>query len=391
MTTVFIVSPTESVITTRGKRHPNLASYLVSKDIDVFYITSTINHAEKRLFTPQEVSAALKETEYKTEYINAGIYYKNISIKRVFWNFIFSIKVFLVLIKYARAGDVLVFPSRPPELMLVARILKMLREVKLFLDVEDIWPDAFLVKNRLQRAAFYSYCNLINKLSISSFDAGVHVSPNFKAWLERYSPSYISEFAPLGITQEDFKSEHKKYYKDKSFEGLKIFYGGTLSLQFDILPLIKAISQSTTNFKIVLAGDSGDGDRFEEVMSCIKENCIDYEFCGLLDKKAFINKIGQSDIVVVPMISGGLPKKFFDAMGSIKPVLCLGSGGVAQEVVNYNLGWVAGFDENEILALLDSINRTSLDEKIENVSKVVAHYLEENSLIKIYSGIEGLI
>src|SRR5690606_4610268 len=80
---VHIVSPTESLITQRGKRHPNLASFLVKNGIDVNYITSTINHADKRLFSRDEILEGRNAAPYPICFLSSGIYKKNISLARV--------------------------------------------------------------------------------------------------------------------------------------------------------------------------------------------------------------------------------------------------------------------------------------------------------------------
>mgnify|MGYP003149311595 CR=1 FL=1 len=382
--TIHIISPTESVITERGQRHPNLASYLLESGEQVNYVTSTINHASKRLFTQDEICNAKKLVKYPITFLDCGLYKKNISIKRLFWNLLFALKVFLLLRKACEKGDIIIFPSRPPELLYVAKLLKKMKKIKLLIDVEDIWPDAFLVNNKLIKACFYTYCNLINRSSIPSFDRGVHVSPNFKTWLEKYSPNFDSVFTPLGINSSELLPGSRKVYSS-SIKALRLFYGGTLTLQFDILPVLKAINMSDVDISISLAGDNGSGERYKEIMDYVEQNKINCVNHGLMGKGAFLDELGKSDIVIIPMISGGLPKKFYDAVGSYKPILCLGSGGVAEAVESHGLGWVVAFNENEILNVFNKVSAESLNEVITNIEKHVNEYLESNSLKLIYS------
>lgn len=383
---VFIVSPTESVITQRGKRHPNLANYLIDKGYNVYYITSTINHASKELFSSVVLKNGQDYASYPIDFIDVGMYKNNISLKRFFWNIKFAFKVYKSLKNIVKQDDIVLFPSRPPELPYVGKLLKKKYNIKLVLDIEDIWPDAFLINNKIIKSVFYAYCNTLNFSAIPSFDSVVHVSPSFTKWYKRYAPSNTSIFTPLGITSLENNIEGKKFYSSNPKE-YKLFYGGTLTLQFDIMPVLKAIHKSNLNFSITLAGDNGSGERAQTVKEYLEVNNIVHKNYGLLDKESFIKQLGDADIAILPMISGGLPKKFFDALGSYKPILCLGEGGAYDEVKKHGLGWATSFKVEDILNILNTLNKEVVSIKIENIVKHRHEYMEQYSLEMIHSEI----
>lgn len=383
---IFIVSPTESVITKRGKRHPNLAEYLVDKGYEVHYITSTINHASKELFTVSDLKNGQEQVNYPINFIDVGLYKNNISPKRFIWNIKFAHKVYKALIKVVKKDDIVLFPSRPPELPYVGKLLKKKHKIKLMLDIEDIWPDAFLINNRIIKSSFYTYCNTLNFRSIPSFDSVVHVSPSFTKWYNRYAPTKTSVFTPLGITSFEDNLDGKKTYSIEPIQ-YKLFYGGTLTLQFDIMPVLKAMHKSNLNFSITLAGDNGSGERAKIVQEYLVENEIEHNNLGLLDKESFIKYLGDSDISILPMISGGLPKKFYDALGSYKPILCIGEGGAYDEVQKHDLGWATTFNVDEILKILNVLNIDVLNNKINNIATHRYKYLEQHSLETIHNEI----
>jgi len=378
----YIISPTESPLTMRGKRHPNLADFLISNGESVVYITSTINHADKTIFNKSEIDNCKSNSKYPIHFFSCGLYKSNISIKRVFWNYIFSFNVLYFLIKHTKKNDIILFPSRPSELLLVALFIKVIRSVKLFIDVEDIWPDAFQIKNITIKFLFYKYCNIINKISIPYFDLGVHVSPNFKNWLKRYHVKFDSKLAVLGITDEENISQNKN--KNKQNKKLTFFYGGTLTTQFNILPFLKALNNTKIPAKIILAGDNGSGNRHNDVINYLKINDFDFVNLGNIKKKMLINNLISSDIVIIPMVSGGLPKKFFDAIGCYKPIFNIGKGGVHNEIKKHNIGWSTPFDINEIEIVLNSISHDEINVKINNIQLIRDSYLENKSLEIIY-------
>ena len=61
---IYIISQTESHLTMRGKRHPNLADFLASKDYDLTYISSDFYHADKRHFKNNEIIEAQNQLKY---------------------------------------------------------------------------------------------------------------------------------------------------------------------------------------------------------------------------------------------------------------------------------------------------------------------------------------
>lgn len=199
---VFILSPTESELTMRGKRHPNLASHLSRQGWDVHYISSTFSHAEKRLFSEHECEAAQNRLPYRLTLIHNGLYRNNLSVERVSWNRRFARKASDLLKQELRNTDILIVPSRPPELICAAAKLKIHTGCRTLLDIRDIWPDALSQSNGLVRKAFDIYCNCYLRRSVADYDAYVHVAPSFLPWLARYAPTAESTFIPLGIDEK---------------------------------------------------------------------------------------------------------------------------------------------------------------------------------------------
>lgn len=185
---IYIVSPTESELTSRGKRHPNLANYLSNKGWEVNYISTDFNHSEKRLFSKKEYSEAIQKISYKLTLLNVGLYDTNVSPRRVLWNQRFAYKCYLLLSQLLHGGDILIVPSRPPELIYVATLLKRQKKCRIILDIRDIWPDALTESSGLSKFVFSTYCNLFLNKSVNRYDSFIHVAPSFLNWLQRYAP-----------------------------------------------------------------------------------------------------------------------------------------------------------------------------------------------------------
>jgi len=222
-----------------------------------------------------------------------------------------------------------------------------------------------------------------NRIGVPDFSKSFYVASSFLPWVRMYSKDIPAEFAPLGISDAEMKPGSRKIYND-NISKITLFYGGTLTLQFDIMPVLKAVSRSNRNVELVLAGDDGSGERFKEVIDFAEGNSLSYVNHGCLPKGKFLDALKSSDIVIIPMVSGGLPKKFFDAIGSYKPILCLGEGAVADEVRRFGLGWVCDFNDLQVESILGLIDKTQLSDVIASIDDVIDRYKEQKSMELIH-------
>lgn len=198
---IIIVGMTESVMTSRGNRHPSLANYLVNKDYNLHYISSNFYHAEKRWFTNIEIENAQSKADYDLHILKKIGYKKNISAMRVLSNLVFSIKAYFYLKKHINTETILIIPSRPVELIYFASVLRKKYKISVLVDIQDIWPDMLVNKSGITTYVFTKYCNFFLKRSLKYIDKFIHVAPSFQDWLKRYSPTSSSEFVPLGFEE----------------------------------------------------------------------------------------------------------------------------------------------------------------------------------------------
>ena len=252
-------------------------------------------------------------------------------------------------------------------------------------------PDAFLIKNRVLKFLFYSYCNIINNCCLKYFDAGVHVSDNFEAWLKRYNVKYNSKLSVLGITEEENMPQFLKTYPESCNKTeITFFYGGTLTLQFDLMPLLIALKNIDFKCKIILVGDNGTGNRCTQVNNFLRENNFNFKNLGNVSKSVLLKNLGDSDVAIIPMISGGLPKKFFDAIGCFKPILNIGKGGAFNEIEKKGLGWNTNFRTEDIEKILSNLTTKDIIAKIDNIKDNRQHFMERNSIEIIYKELQKI-
>ncbi len=386
---VFIISPTESVLTTRGKRHPKLADELAKKGLEVIYLTSNFSHAEKINFTKEQIDSIQKELNYKCIFLHVGKYLKNISFKRVLWNQFFSIKVYLKLRSIVKSGDIVIIPSRPSELIFVAGFLKRRANCKVLMDIRDIWPDSLISSNSLLNKLFTWYCNILQYPSIKLFDTFLHVSPCFEKWLHRYAPLAESYFMPLGF--DDTRWIVSKGVEESSFQGtVKLIYCGTLTVNFDPMPVIKAI-KDRRKFHITLVGNHENDKNYEEIKSYTDKYLKDrVRILGVVKPQEICSLFAQHHITIVPVTTNLLPNKIFDALGGSLPILSLGNNDSSDFVKKYKVGWCAQFSKESVGKVLDSVDEREYLEKLNNITRVREDFSYKNLFLKYTECVQNI-
>jgi len=384
---IFLISQTESILTNRGKRHPDLAKFLVENDYELLYISSNYYHAEKRFFSPTEITKAISKIDYKLEIINITAYQSNISIARVFSNLIFAYKTQKLLRGHIDKEDVVIIPSRPVELLLFMSRLKRKTGAKVILDIRDIWPDAFNIKNRFLKSLFSSYCNYFLNRSINHFDNFIHTCPSFTQWLSRYAPGKRSIFIPLGYNQERYQTFQKVRNRERI---IHFVYIGLIQYQIDLLPFIKAIENNGA-FHLTIIGDDGTGEKFKSVEDYIIVNSVgNVKMLGQISQELVPEELLNYDVGLLPMKADYVfPNKLFDYLASGLPILSLGDNDASRFIEENGIGWKCKFDAEKIKDLLNRIS-SSPEDKIQKASDKISLIREQysrevlfNDLLKI--------
>lgn len=380
---VFIVSPTESVLTKQGNRHPSLASYLIERGQKVVYYSSNFYHAEKRKFSKEELLKAKNETKYELNIVGCLGYKNNVSIARVVNNTLLAINTFLLVLKRANSNDIIILPSRPVEFILLFSLIKRIKKCDLILDVEDIWPDALIINNKIKKWVFDTYCNIQLKASIRFYDKFLTISPSYKEWIKRYKGNNKISFLPLGF--EAYRWNEISYNKTEGKSKIEFGLIAVLQLQVDILPFIRAI-KNDARYNLKIIGEDGKGQRYGEVMEYINKHKVkNVTFIGRVPKLEVQNYLKSFDIGVSPIISRLLPNKFFDYMACYLPMMSMGNEDMQYMIQKYNIGWACDNKEEEIKKCLDSIDFNKIQLYRENILKVRHQFEREKINESIYN------
>jgi len=363
---LILIGPTESELTKRGNRFPNIAAFFAKEGYQIKYYTSNFYHAEKRFFSKKEINQVKRDLIYELNVLSVLGYYSNISPKRVISNFIFSIKLFFVLITKVAKGDKVILPSRPVELIFFMSLLKRLKGVEIYLDIQDIWPDALKINSKIKTQIFNFYCNSYLKPSLKFYDATFHVAPSFKQWLRRYAKKTPSSFVPLGWENKRWSQiQYKEVTKDRKV--IKMVVVAQLQHQIDVTPILN-ILKNNNNLHLSILGEDGTGERYNDTIKFIKaHNLKNIDIIGKIDRSEMINYLEDKDIGVLPMITSSIPNKIFDYMAAMLPTIVLGDNDSSEFVVKNDIGWQCNYDSKSLELLINKLSLDDISIKKKNV------------------------
>ncbi|AGF78356.1 glycosyltransferase [Desulfocapsa sulfexigens DSM 10523] len=383
---IFIVGPTESLLTKRGNRHPALALFLVNHGHELEYLTSDFYHAEKRWFSNEEIGEAEDRAPYHLTVMKCLGYQSNISPRRIISNILLSLKFFFYLLPRLNKKTALILPSRPVEMIFAAAILRILKKNTVLLDIQDVWPDMLPPTQRIKKIAFYSYCNLLLYPSLRFINLFIHTAPSFTNWLNRYAPGKKSIFIPLGYDRARWPvdSAMKPLHNG---EQIKLVCVAKLQHQIDCSPIVEAI-KGDTKFHFSIVGEDGTGDRYQEITQLIEQYKINnVSITGKVAPEEVPTILQRMHIGVVPMISPSIPNKVFDYVASGIPILVLGDFDSSQFVLEHQIGWSCSFNKESVSQLLDSLTV----EDIINKSKAVIQIRNSFSRDVLFEKIDDLL
>ena len=369
----FIVSQ-ESLMTNRGNRHPAFALTLSSLGFNVEYLTTNYNHAEKKKFTPQEITDFVKLVPYKAKVFSMTAYPKNICFRRLFGNIKTASLMAFYILKNCRRNDIIIVNSQPPEFILIAALAKKLRRNKLIVDVRDVWPDGLPLTNRFTHKLFRAYCLKICSIAMKEADYCIYTASGFLQWLKRYVKHNNIDFIPLGFDKNRWTNYRPLRSQDIN-QTIKFAYIGDINKSAKIEPLIHSIAGSS-RYSLTFIGKGDSLDVIKKLSE--KLNAQNIHFTGFLPKEKVAEEIQNFHVTVIPLkIKYAMPNKLFDSIASFRPILVFGQNDTAEFVKNHDIGWNLPFDIKKIKSFLHSLNKENIAAKSQNIAKIRNEFSEQ--------------
>ena len=208
-------------------------------------------------------STSIDGVELKKFWVPA--YKKNVSFLRLIGNILFSMQVFLNLIKLKKEFNTVICAYPTPESSLAATLACLILKKNIIIDVRDKWPDALIRQNQvtIKYLFFKIYVNIINR------------------FIYRYCKTYIGmsdgvlEKVKFGDSEKDkyqivtipntHDSNILKIKKDVSTKKkVRLTFFGTLNSQFTLQPICNASKYLSLKYPELIITIIGSGERLDE-------------------------------------------------------------------------------------------------------------------------------
>lgn len=359
-------------------------NYIAEKLSDfhsVEVVTSSFSHIKKT----QRLDKSKFESKYKLTYISEPGYFKNVSIKRLFSHMIMA-KNLSEYLKNRKKPDVVYCAVPSLSVGLVAAKFCIRNNIKFIIDIQDLWPEAFGMVNKIPGISpvlFYPLKQVADFI-YSSADSIVGVSKtyceravNVNSKVNRYDSVF------LGTELDEF-DEYKKNEPTarKDSNSFWLGYIGTLGHSYDLTCVLNALAilkrKGLHGIKFIVMGDGPLKDKFIEISRSLN---LDVEFTGRLKYSDMVTYLCECDVAVNPIAQGAaqsIINKVGDYAAAGLPVI---NTQECQEyralVSDYGIGYNCKNNDAEDLALkiLDLYNspeiRVEMGKNNRNLAEVL--------------------
>ncbi len=286
-----------------GNNRFNYLAELLNNDFNVELVTSDYSHNKKRKRSLNE-----SQVHYKVTYIEEPTYKKNVSLKRLYSNFIIGRNLRKYLEKRSRP-DVIYCAVPSLDFAKAAADYAKKNGIRFVIDVQDLWPEAFkmvfkvpficdLLLYPMKQNADYIYKTADEIIAVSDTYASRALKVNNKC----KDPNIVY----LGTDLADFDrlAEENKWRGDHANE-IWIAYVGTLGHSYDLINVIDALKllkeKGINDTRFIVMGDGPLRTKFEDHA---RNQGINVWFTGRLDYSKMVGILKRCDIAVNPISKG---------------------------------------------------------------------------------------
>lgn len=266
-------------------------------------VSTLFSHIKK---TKRENSENLKK--YKLTLLEEPGYKKNISFRRIYshWMLSRNLKIYL---KKRKKPDVIYCAVPTLSLAKVVTQYAKKNKIKLIIDIQDLWPEAFkmifnppiigkYIYMPLEKKADYIYKNADEIIAVSEtyVERGIKVNKKIKKGYSIFLGNDQEEYDKLKLNNNLFKNE-KEFW---------LIYIGTLGHSYDLKSVIKALNilketENILNIKFIVLGS---GPLEVKFINYAKELKVDVQFLGRVEFKKVVQYLEKADLVINPIKPG---------------------------------------------------------------------------------------
>ena len=382
-----------------GQLLNQLTKLLVKKNIFFLIFTAYPNYAFKENYS---INEKIRKNRRIIRIKNSFFKGKNIKAKTI-KGFLFSIKIFIALLKKENRGDLIIFTSEPPFLVFFINIIYLLFKVPYVYLIYDLYPDTIVSLNLLNEKniiirLWYSlnkFClknskNIILLSELMKEKCIFNYGDGFKNKV-KIIPSWsdINKIKPLS-------KEKNKFIKKQKLKGkFVVLYSGNQGRMHDFDTLLCAAKYLKSEDQIMFLF-IGDGPLNSRIKEFIKTNSLkNVRTLPYQPFEKLPETLTSADIAVVStsknVTSLIAPSKLYGHLASATPVALISSKSsyIRFMIEKNNCGkwfangdfkslskWIIKLKENNDLRNQISCSSRKLSEKISNPDVIAEKYFE---------------
>lgn len=341
------------------------ASGLRDRGHSVVWWSSTFSHQRKALLADSDTNVEV-EPRFRLRMIHAGAYRRNLSLARIRHHRVLA-QLFREQALRSPKPDAIICAL--PTLQLVAAAVSVARErgIPLYIDVRDLWPDAFInlappwlrgVARRFSRRWFRRVGHLLAKA-----DGLIAVSPGYLNWALRLAGrarGASDAVFPLGTADPPGWSDKSG---KAALDGLPVTFifvgsfGRSYNLESICDVAARLLSEGVTDIKFSLVGA---GDQFDRICKRA-ETLTNVELHGWVGQKRLTQLLADADVGLVPCISvpDTMNNKIYEYLSMGLPQLCSLAGDAERLIEDCDIGIY--YPDNEPEKLYQGVTRLAHD------------------------------
>lgn len=330
-------------------RYTILGKKLSEENHEITWLASNFSHHTKKHRYPE--SKKLKvNSNFKLSLVKSPGYKKNVSLKRIFSELVYSKRAIQILKDEIDNVDMIIVSGTNFTSQSLAVNFAHANNIPIIIDVLDIWPEVFL---NAFPAFLRPFINLlfkpfywIRKNDFKRASGIVFCTNSFKDHLIEITPSNLKKNSTVTYLCSASFTDNilniainaNNFLPKKEINDIWFTYAGSLGDQYDLRCLKEVFIslQEKQEIKLLVAGDGPKKNLFSKIST---KNIY---FLGKLDHLKLIELYKKTDILMCSYSKNSkvsMPTKAFDAINHNLPIITSIDGDLGDLIKSNKIGY----------------------------------------------------
>lgn len=367
--------------TSTGYVMTKIAETLTSEG-QVNVICASPDYQSKNLNSREKLNERINVIRIKTPAFN-----KNKLLSRVFLFLSFSFLVLIKILFKVKKNDTIVLVTNPPTLLIIIGMLKKIFGFKLFVILQDIFPEnaaasGILNKDSIGYRLILKTMNLGYKNADKLIACGTDMARHFIAkGIVGNRIFVIPNWADHELITPNIVIDRSDYFKYKLDGKIVLLFAGNIGRLQGLEYFIKLFGKcKNEQLILIIIGDGAHKKLLENLVDEFNlKNVLFFDSKPRIEQNIFLN---SCDIGLITLCEGmyglGVPSKVYNVMSAGKPILFIGDKN--SEIDNYirdnNVGW--SYDWSEESKILDFLNNVTGKENFKKIGQDARSFVLNN-------------